>query len=180
MTLTSILGPVAHVFPDDYDVDQIVGVKNIKVQDVDRLAELALDQLGPGFREHLRPGGLLVAGANFGYGHPHFPAMRAMRKLGIRAVVAESFFPVYWRGELSNGFPQVACAGIRQLVAPGDPIEIDFAAGAVRLPVRELALPFEPLAASEVAMLEAGGFRTWLAQSLAAERREVDVKEAPR
>lgn len=169
MTLPPIKGRVAHVFPDDYDVDQIVGVKNIKIQDVDKLAELALENLGPAFRERVRPGDVLVAGANFGYGHPHFPAMKAMRKLGIRAVLAESFFPVYWRGEISNGFPQVPCLGITALTRPGDPIEIDFAAGLVRLPARDRELSFPPFARAELAMLEAGGFRAWLKQSIAVE-----------
>lgn len=152
-----------------FDVDQIVGVKNIKVQDVDRLAELALDNLGPDFRARVRAGDVLVGGRNFGYGHPHFQAMRAMRKLGLRAVVAESFFPVYWRGEISNGFPQLACEGIAALAQPGDPIEIDFNAGIVRLPTRALA--FAPYGQAELAMLEAGGFRAWLAQQVQAERQ---------
>lgn len=172
MSLPAISGRVACVFPDDYDVDQIVGVKNIKIQDVDQLAELALQNLGPAFRERVRPGDVLVAGANFGYGHPHFPAMKAMRKLGIRAVVAESFFPVYWRGEISNGFPQVPCAGITALVQPGDPIEIDFAGRRIHLPARGRELSFPPYARAELAMLEAGGFRPWLQQSIAAEQQE--------
>lgn len=172
MTLPAISGRVAYIFPDDYDVDQIVGVRNIKIQDVDQLAELALEKLGPAFRERVRPGDVLVAGANFGYGHPHFPAIKAMRKLGIRAVLAESFFPVYWRGEISNGFPQIACAGITVLAQPGDAIEIDFAACRVRLPALGRELSFPPYARSELAMLEAGGFRAWLKQSIAAEQQE--------
>ena len=165
MSLPVVSGRVAHVFPDDYDVDQIVGVENIKIQDLDRLAELALANLGSAFRDRVQPGDVLVAGAN--YGHPHFPAMRAMRRLGIRAVIAESFFPVYWRGEISNGFPQVPCAGITALVQPGDPVEIDFTACHIRLPGCGRALSFPPYARAELAILEAGGFRAWLAQSIA-------------
>ena len=172
MSLPVVSGRVAHVFPDDYDVDQIVGVKNIKIQDLDRLAELALANLGPAFRDRVPPGDVLVAGANFGYGHPHFPAMRAMRRLGIRAVIAESFFPVYWRGEISNGFPQVPCAGITALVQPGDPVEIDFTACRIRLPGCGRALSFPPYARAELAILEAGGFRAWLAQSIALNNPE--------
>lgn len=176
--LATIRGRVAHVFPDDYDVDQIIGVRNIKVQDIDRLVELVWQHLGPAFRERMQPGDVLVGGANFGYGHPHFPAMKAMRKLGVRAVVAESFFPVYWRGEISNGFPQVPCEGITRLVAPGDPIEIDFEAAVVRVPERGRVVAFPRFAAAEMAILEAGGFRAWLSQSLAAERGERVLKES--
>lgn len=170
MSLAPVSGRVAHVFGDDYDVDQIVGVGNIKIQDIERLVELASANLGEAFRGRVRPGDVLVAGANFGYGHPHFPAMRAMRRLGIRAVVAESFFPVYWRGEISNGFPQVPCVGITALVQPGDPIEIDLVRNRVRLPAYSRELDFPPYSRSELAVLQAGGFRAWLGRSIGAER----------
>lgn len=168
--VTRLAGRVAHVFPDDYDVDQIVGVDNIKVQDLDRLVALACERLGPAFATGVRAGDLLVGGANFGYGHPHFPAMRAMRRLGIAAVVADSFFPVYWRGEISNGFPQVACAGIAAHARAGDAIEIDIEAAQVRLPARGLVLPCTRWSDTEARILAAGGFRAWLAASIAADR----------
>jgi 3-isopropylmalate/(R)-2-methylmalate dehydratase small subunit len=174
MALLPILGRVAHRFGDDYDVDQIVGVGNIKLQDIDRLVACVLERLGDDFARRVQPGDVLVAGRNFGYGHPHFPAMRAMRKLGIRAVVAESFFPVYWRGEISNGFVQVAAPGIALLAEPGDPIEIDFDACAVHLPARDTTLALSPYGAAERAILEAGGFRAWLAMSLATDRQGPD------
>ncbi len=165
----TLLARVAHCFGDDYDVDQIVGVENIKVQDPERLKALALERLGAEFRAHVGPATVLVGGRNFGYGHPHFPAMRAMRALGVCAVIAESFFPVYWRGEISNGFPQVACAGIAAAARAGERVEIDFDACIVR-PEQGRALAFEPYAPHEWRILAAGGFRAWLAQSLAAER----------
>ncbi len=174
MALPNIRGSVAHVFGADFDVDQIVGVENIKIQDLQRLTALALERLGPDFVARMKPGDVLVAGANFGYGHPHFPAMRALRHLGIRAVIAESFFPNYWRGEISNGFPQIACSGITERVQPGDPIEIDFAALRVRLPRHGQLLSFPAFAPSDLAILEAGGFRPWLAQSIAIEHGQKD------
>ena len=170
MPLAPIRGRVAHVFPADFDVDQIVGVENIKEQDPDALLAQVRRRLGDDFVDTVRPGDVLVAGANFGYGHPHFPAMRTMRRLGVAAVVAESFFPVYWRGEISNGFPQVPCAGIAAHATAGDPIAIDFDESVVTLPARGLRLAFPRYGASDRAILEAGGFRPWLERSLAAER----------
>lgn len=174
MALRPVHGRVAYRFGDDYDVDQIVGVANIKVQKLDQLVACARERLGDAFARRVQPGDVLVAGRNFGYGHPHFPAMRAMRELGIAAVVAESFFPVYWRGEISNGFAQVAAPGIATVAEPGDPIEIDFEAHRVRLPTRDTTLAFAPYGAAERAILEAGGFRAWLATSIAADRQGQD------
>jgi 3-isopropylmalate/(R)-2-methylmalate dehydratase small subunit len=55
----------------------------------------------------VRLGDLLVGNHNFGYGHPHYPPMKAMRHMGIAGVIVVP--PGYWRGEISMGFPQVSC-----------------------------------------------------------------------
>ena len=85
--LNNLRGRVAWIFPEqDFDVDQIVGVKNIKIKDVDELARVAMTSWDPEFASAVRPGDLLVGNHNFGYGHPHYPPMIAMRKLGIAGV----------------------------------------------------------------------------------------------
>ncbi len=110
---------------------------------------------------------LLVGASNFGYGHPHYPAMKAMRHLGIAGVVAESFSPGFFRGEMAMGFPLITCPGILAAAARGDAIAVDWAAGVVRLPGRGLALPFEPLGHPERGMLEAGGLNPYLTARMA-------------
>jgi 3-isopropylmalate/(R)-2-methylmalate dehydratase small subunit len=165
----NIAGRVAYVFKDtDFDVDQIVGVSNIKLQDPEALAKVAMQRFDPDFRSQVRAGDVLVGGRNFGYGHPHFPAMKAMRHMGVAAVIAESFFPVYWRGEISMGFPQVACEGIVAAVKRWDEIEIDWQAGVVRVRRSGAALPFAPHTHAERAILEAGGFKAYLKQRMAS------------
>ena len=82
--LPNLKGRVAFVFEErDFDVDQIIGVKNIKNQDVAELAALAMQSYDPEFQQKVRPGDVVVGADNFGYGHPHYPPMRAMRHLGI-------------------------------------------------------------------------------------------------
>jgi 3-isopropylmalate/(R)-2-methylmalate dehydratase small subunit len=170
--LPPIRGRVAYVFAQpNFDVDQIIGVANIKVQDVERLADLAMRGFDANFRLSVRAGDVLVGGPNFGYGHPHYQAMRAMRRLGIAAVLAESFFPVYWRGELSLGFPQIACPGVLGLVERWQTVEVDWGAGTVRNLDTGGALPVRVFSAAERRMLEAGGF-------LAALKREIHPASA--
>ena len=163
MALPHLRGRVAWVFDeDDFDIDLIIGVRNIKVTDLDELARLAMSDREPGFAATVQRGDLLVGGRNFGYGHPHYPAMRAMRHLGIAGVVAESFSPGFFRGEISMGFPLVTCPGILGLAGRGDMLEVDWAAAEVRHPARGRALPLQPLADSERQTLEAGGLLPYL------------------
>jgi len=169
MALKNLRGRVAFIFEEiDFDVDQIVGVKNIKIQDVAELAKVAMQAYDPDFAKSVRPGDILVGNHNFGYGHPHYPPMRAMRHLGITGVVAESFSPGYWRGEISMGFPQCSCPGILGLVERWDEIEVDWAAGVVRNLTKGRELAFEPLARADYEMLDAGGLLQYLKAGTAA------------
>ena len=163
MGLSNLKGRAAFIFEEiDFDIDQIVGVKNIKIQNVEELADLAMQSYDPKFKEKVRAGDLLVGNHNFGYGHPHYPPMIAMRHLGISGVIAESFSPGYWRGEIAMGFPQIPCPGILEAVDRWDELEVDWNEGIVRNLTKGSEHPFEPLAEADREMLEAGGLIGYL------------------
>ncbi len=163
MHLPNLHGRVAYVFADDnFDVDLIVGIKNIRLTDEDEMARVAMQAYDRDFASSVRPGDLLVGGCNFGYGHPHYPPMIAMRKLGIAGVIAESFSPGYWLGEIAEGFPQISCPGILGLVERWDDIEVDWERTLVVNHTTGRCLNFTPLNRSAVAMLEAGGLISYL------------------
>lgn len=156
--MDNLRGRIAYIFDEiDFDIDQIVGVKNIKIQDVDELAAVAMNRYDPDFQSKIEKGDLIVGNSNFGYGHPHYPPMIAMRHLGIAGVIAESFSPGYWRGEIAMGFPQVSCPGIQAFVERWDEIEVDWQASLVRNITRDNTIAFEPLSDADREMLVAGG-----------------------
>ena len=170
MSLAPLRGRVAFVFEEaDFDVDQIVGVENIRLTDADALAACAMRRFDPGFAGKVAPGDVVVGAENFGYGHPHFAPMIGLRRLGIRAVIAESFATGYWREEIAEGFPQIACLGITGLVQRWDEVEIDWDASHVRNLSRGGALPIAPYSTAERGMLQAGGLIPYLREKLAAE-----------
>lgn len=171
MSLRNMHGRVAWVFDeDDFDIDLIIGVANIKITDLIELAALAMADRAPGFAASVERGDLLVGGRNFGYGHPHYPAMRAMRHLGIAGVIAESFSPGFFRGEISMGFPLVTCPGIVAAVQRGDEVEVDWGSQRVRLLRSGQSLALHALSAAERATLEAGGLIPYLKQRTASAR----------
>lgn len=170
MAMKNLRGRVAFKFDEvDFDVDQIVGVKNIKTTNIDELANAAMQEYDPKFSSAVKPGDLLVGNHNFGYGHPHYPPMKAMRHMGIAGVIAESFSPGYWRGEISMGFAQVPCPGILAFVERWDEIEVDWAALHVRNLTQHTSIAFEPLPRADLEMLEAGGLETYLKKRFQSE-----------
>ncbi|WP_329089555.1 3-isopropylmalate dehydratase [Actinomadura citrea] len=149
-------GRVAWVFGDDFDVDLIVGVENIKYYDPDKLRAVCMRSFDPEFVDRVRPGDMVVGGRNFGYGHPHYPPLVALRNAGISAVVAESFSPGFWRGETYNGIPLVTVPGIVAAVRRFDAVEVDWRKATVRL-ADGTVLAGSPPSDRVVKVLEAGG-----------------------
>ena len=151
-----ISGRVAWIFGDDFDIDLVVGVANIKSYDPDHLRSVCMSDYDPEFADRVRPGDIIVGGRNFGYGHPHYPPMVALRNAGIAAVVAESFSPGFWRGETFNGMPLITIEGVTDAVRLHDEITLDWRAATLRTaPGTEIVgTPPNP---RTVAIIEAGG-----------------------
>jgi 3-isopropylmalate/(R)-2-methylmalate dehydratase small subunit len=174
MSLDNLQGRVAWIFEeDDFDIDLIVGVRNIKITDLNELVAVTMSDYDPGFAASVKKGDLLVGGKNFGYGHPHYPAMRAMRHLGVAGVIAESFSPGFFRGEISMGFPLASCPGIRAAVARWDEVQVDWAKGQVTNRRSGHALTLQPLSSAERGTLEAGGLVPYLKNRLARQAQPV-------
>ncbi len=169
MALKNLRGRVAWIFDEEnFDVDQIVGVKNIKITNVVELAEQTMKSYDPDFAANVREGDLVVGAGNFGYGHPHYPPLRALRHLGVAGVIAESFAPGFWRGEISMGTPLVSCPGILRMVSRWDELEVDWVAGEIRNLSTNSHLPLEALSSADRLMLETGGLVPYLKRDLHA------------
>lgn len=168
MSLPNLQGRAAWIFKeDDFDIDLIIGIKNIKLSDLQELAAVTMTAYDPDFAKLVKKGDLLVGGHNFGYGHPHYPAMRAMRHLGVAGVIAESFSPGFFRGEISMGFPLITCPGIRAITARWDELKVDWDAQTVTNAGSGKQLPVAALSSIERGTLEAGGFIPYLKARLA-------------
>jgi 3-isopropylmalate/(R)-2-methylmalate dehydratase small subunit len=150
-------GAVAWIFGDDFDVDQIVGVENIRTTDIEFLKGVAMTPFTEGFAEQVSPGDLLVGGRNFGYGHPHDQPMQSMRALGVAGVVAESFAPLFARSETFNGFPLLSCPGIATAVQRGDRLTVEWEAAGVTIERTGERLQGTPPSADAVELVNGGG-----------------------
>lgn len=165
-----IEGKVAWIFGDDFDIDLVVGVANIKSYDPDHLRSVCMQAYDPTFAERVSPGDIIVGGRNFGYGHPHYPPMVALRNAGIAAIVAESFSPGFWRGETFNGMPLITISGVSTAVQVDDAVALDWRAAVLRLSDRT-PLVGSPPSPRTVQVIEAGGSYELLLAEHARERQ---------
>lgn len=125
--LNRIRGRAAWIFEENnFDIDNIVGVENIKLSDIEQMKKVCMRSYDPDFAGSVREGDVLLAAGNFGYGHPHYVAFKALRALGIRAVFAESFNPGFYRGEVSSGLALIEVPGILAHAGRWDTVELDW------------------------------------------------------
>lgn len=158
-------GRVAFVFEDFFDVDGMIGSARLhdrRAHELDYLKTWLMHDFDPEFVRTVQPGDVLVGGHLFGHGHPHGHAMRAMRDLGVRVVVAESFFPSFEQNERYNGMVLLSCPGVSTQAQRGEAIEVDWRRARVSLPARGVCLPCVPLTPHQIGCIEAGGEPQWL------------------
>jgi 3-isopropylmalate/(R)-2-methylmalate dehydratase small subunit len=159
--LSNINGRVAWVFEEDnFDIDMIVGVENIKVSNIEVLKAVCMKKYDEDFSKNVKPGDVIVGGKNFGYGHPHYTSFKALRALGISAVFAESFAPGFYRGETTNGFALIECPGILKLVKRWDEVSFDWDTSELTVNGKNSIKCFVPKKTKE--LIECGGIINYL------------------
>jgi 3-isopropylmalate/(R)-2-methylmalate dehydratase small subunit len=128
-----------------------------------------MESLDPQFATKAKAGDFIVAGTNFGCGSST-PAHYSIVALGIAAVIAESFAPMFLSNCAGGGLWPVACPGILGLVETGDAIELDTDSFAVRNVATGKTLQGGPLPQMYRDMIQAGGEKPYLKARLAARR----------
>jgi 3-isopropylmalate dehydratase small subunit len=79
-------------YGDDINTDVIfAGKYTYTIMPPEEMAKHAMEDLDPGFAAGVKPGDVIVAGANFGCGSSREQAAACLKYAGIQAVVARSF-----------------------------------------------------------------------------------------
>ena len=165
--MESIIQGRVFKFGDNINSDLIIPGRYLIYIDKERLGQHAFEMLGEGFGAKLRSFDILVAGRNFGCGSAREQAATAIQGLGIKAVVACSFARTFYRNAINDGLPIVECPALYPVVAEGDAIQIDLAAGKIHHAGREHTFPKMPDSVRKI--LELGGLAEYLKAQLADE-----------
>lgn len=147
--ITSITGRGVAVLGNDIDTDRIIPARYLKCVTFDGLGEglFADDRKATAAAGRTHPldnprhtgATILLSGANFGCGSSREHAPQAIRKYGIRAVVAENFAEIFFGNATNIGLTCVnaARADIQRVAAavaadPAVGITVDLVAGEIR------------------------------------------------
>ena len=98
----------------DIDTDVLAPGHAMK-HGIDKIATYCLESVRPEFASQVRPGDVIVAGANFGIGSSREQAASVLVKLGVAAVIAPSFSGLYFRNAFNVGLLLLTCPEAAQL-----------------------------------------------------------------
>jgi 3-isopropylmalate/(R)-2-methylmalate dehydratase small subunit len=162
-------------FGDNYNADLIVGSKHISTTDKEVLGKVCLADHDPDFLQKIAPGDLMIAGKNFGYGHPHYQGIISLQRNQISTVIAESFYPLWYRVAVFYAFPAIVCPGISTQAKLGDVLSVDVETGRVENRTTGASLQGEPIHPQLLRIMEDGGLPAHLkkrALAAAAQKAE--------
>lgn len=151
-------------FGDDIDTDVLAPGAYMKLG-IDGIAPHCLEAVRPQFAAQVRPGDVLVAGANFGIGSSREQAPAALVHLGVRAVIAPSYSGLFFRNAFNLGLLLLTCARAAELTE-GESVSLDLQALTVTT-ASGVVLPCEPIPQFLLDMVAAGGLLNQLRQRLA-------------
>ena len=143
----------------DIDTDVLAPGAYMK-HNIDVIAQHCLEAVRPEFAAQVKPGDVLVAGANFGIGSSREQAAGALVHLGVRAVIAPSFSGLFFRNAFNLGLLLLTCEQALQ-IQEGDTVGFD---GRNLLRAQGEPLPCAPIPDFLMDMVQAGGLLRLLKQ----------------
>jgi len=131
-------------FGADVDTDQIVpGRYAPYMTSEEALRQHVFIEARPDFAGRVRPGDIIVAGPNFGCGSSREYAPRALKSVGIAAILAPSFARIFFRNALNLGIPLFE-TDLAAALEDGEAVEIDLSKPELRAHGKSYPLPEPP------------------------------------
>lgn len=121
-----------HKYGNDVDTDVIIPARYLNTSDPHELAAKCMIDIDADFVNKVKPGDIMVAGDNFGYGSSREHAPIAIKASGIACVVAKTFARIFYRNAINIGLPIIECAEAAEAINNGDEVEIDFDTGIIK------------------------------------------------
>lgn len=124
----------AYRFWDNVNTDEIIPARFLSIHDPNELAIHCFEDTCPGLI--VEPGGILVAGKNFGCGSSREHAPLAIKYRGFSCIIARSFARIFYRNAINIGLPIFETKDAER-IEDGDGLEVDTRLGVIRNLTRE-------------------------------------------
>ena len=134
-------------YGDDVNTDVILPARYMNDPRPEALAKHCMEDIDSDFVQNVKPGDIILAGANFGCGSSREHAPIAIKACGVQCVIASSFARIFYRNAINIGLPIMECREAAEKIQEGDQISVDFKQGLIKNESRNevyTAKPFPP------------------------------------
>lgn len=118
-------------YGDNIDTDVIIPARYLNTWLPEELAKHCMEDIDKDFASKIKPGDIMVGGANFGCGSSREHAPIAIKASGISCVIAKDFARIFYRNAINIGLPILECAEASADIENGDEVAVDFDTGAI-------------------------------------------------
>ena len=118
-------------YGDNIDTDVIIPARYLNTADPKELAKHCMEDIDTEFVNKVKPGDIMVGGANFGCGSSREHAPIAIKASGISCVIAKDFARIFYRNSINIGHPILECKEASEDIEAGDDVSIDFDTGII-------------------------------------------------
>jgi len=157
-------------YGDNVDTDAIIPARYLNVSTPEELARHCMEGVDPEFAQKVKPGDIIVAGANFGCGSSREHAPLAIKGAGVSCVIAKTFARIFFRNAINIGLPVLECPAAVEGTEQGQTLEVEPETGTIRN--RDTGQTFQAAPYPEFLMdiIEAGGLIEYTRRELGWKR----------
>lgn len=120
-----------HKFGDNVDTDVIIPARYLNTANAQELAAHCMEDIDADFVKKVKPGDIMVGGANFGCGSSREHAPLAIKTAGVSCVIAASFARIFYRNSINIGLPILECPAASAALEAGQKVSVDFNSGLI-------------------------------------------------
>lgn len=118
-------------YGDNVDTDVIIPARYLNTIDKKELASHCMEDIDKDFKNKVKAGDIMIAGANFGCGSSREHAPIAIKESGISLVIAKSFARIFYRNSINIGLAILECPEASENIKDGDKVEADLDNGVI-------------------------------------------------
>ncbi|MBP3486078.1 MAG: 3-isopropylmalate dehydratase small subunit [Oscillospiraceae bacterium] len=148
---------IVYKYGDHVDTDVIIPARYLATQDPRELASHCMEDIDKTFAARVQPGGIMVAGLNFGCGSSREHAPIAIKASGISCVIAKTFARIFYRNAINIGLAILECPAASEGIADGDEVSVDFDTGVITNVTKGETYQAEPFPPFIKDMINKGG-----------------------
>ena len=120
-----------HKYGNNVDTDVIIPARYLNTANHKELAAHCMEDIDAEFVKNVKPGDIIVAGANFGCGSSREHAPIAIKESGVSCVIAATFARIFYRNAINIGLAILECPEASSDISGGDEISVDFDTGVI-------------------------------------------------